>query len=148
MQGLDSFPSGALNGRTHRTTFDTNDQRWGGALSCDAATASFAALQPPAGFGQQGGLAVALWIKLPVMGNTAMPSSSTTAGGLGGQQAGFQYVLSMAQAGTTGSSSTNQVCIGCRHPGMPLACVHLFVLCLIPPAGLSCRIVGHGHING
>jgi hypothetical protein len=89
------------------------DRRWGGTLTCDAASASFAALQSPPGFGQRGRLAVSVWVKLP-----AAISSSDTGSGSGsavdkGQNGGaYQYVLSLARAGTSGSAAANQV-YGC-----------------------------------
>lgn len=116
VQDLDSFPASQLSGTSHRTTFDPTDRCWGGALTCNAATASFAALQPPAGFGQRGGLAVSVWVKLPQVAaasntNIAAAASGNAASGFGG----YEYVLSLTQAGSTGSSATNQVgrqCIG------------------------------------
>jgi hypothetical protein len=109
-QDLDSFPAGSLSGTFHRTTFDSQDRRWGGTLTCDAASASFAALQSPPGFGQRGRLAVSVWVKLP-----AAQSSSETGSGSGSvaanEQTGgaYQYVLSLARAGTSGSAGANQV---------------------------------------
>lgn len=124
-QNLDSFPGGQLYGSSpHRTLFDPADRRWGGALTCNAAAASFAALQPPTGFGQQGGVAISVWIKLPATLQQPGDSGSSTnrlsgeiqadsgSGGGGSDAAGgYGYVLSLTQAGTTGSSSTNQVSI-------------------------------------
>jgi hypothetical protein len=137
LQDLDSFPGSLLSGTAHRALFDSNDRRWGSVLTCNAAAASFAALEPPQGLGQQAGLAVSVWVKLPVGENAAMRQQSAGDAvpqgpgdspgsweGLGGDLMdfggagsgsedagadGFQYVVSLTQDGSTGSSRTNQV---------------------------------------